>query len=151
MPDKVLKVLHRYLLWFLSYRENTEGGNIHPPAPPGLSHPSYMDPSGRWKRSGLVRRRAGEWITDRSLSHVWHPIAFARELLCLNRVGSMLDITSQWQDPDFLFFYYKSILPKIRSHAETPRAKVLFWSIRLCKEYRRKTGPREAETDSSTW
>ena len=29
---------------------------------------------------------------------------FARELLCLNRAGSMLNITTQVQDPDLLFF-----------------------------------------------
>ena len=29
---------------------------------------------------------------------------------------------SQWQDPEILFFCYKSILRKIRSHAETPYA-----------------------------
>ena len=33
MLDKVLNVSHRYLWWFLSYRENTGGeGNIFPPA-----------------------------------------------------------------------------------------------------------------------
>ena len=39
MPNKVLKVSRRYLLSFLSYRENTGGGggNIYPPALPGLS------------------------------------------------------------------------------------------------------------------
>ena len=36
MPDKVLKVLRRYLLSFSSYRENTGGGNINPPALRGL-------------------------------------------------------------------------------------------------------------------
>ena len=41
---------------------------------------------------------------------------FARELICLNRAGSMLNITSQWQDR--VFFCYKSILRKIRSVAE---------------------------------
>ena len=41
MPEKVLKVSRRYLLWFLSYRENTGGGNIYLPPPPallGLNH-----------------------------------------------------------------------------------------------------------------
>ena len=36
MPDTVLKVSRRYLLSFFSYRENTEGGNIYPPALRGL-------------------------------------------------------------------------------------------------------------------
>ena len=30
-------------------------------------------------------------------------VAFAQELLCLNRVGSMLNITSQLQDPAIFF------------------------------------------------
>ena len=60
----------------------------------------------------------------------------------------MLNITRQWQDPDILIFCYNSTLRKNRSYAETPCAQVSFWSIRLFKSYRRKTGPREAETDS---
>ena len=31
MLDKLLKILQRYLLLFLSYRENTGGGKIYPP------------------------------------------------------------------------------------------------------------------------
>ena len=31
-------------------------------------------------------------------------VSFARELLCLNRAGSMLNISSQWQDPEILIF-----------------------------------------------
>ena len=50
-------------------------------------------------------------------------VTFARELLCLNRAGSMLNITSQWQDPEILIFCYKSILRKIGSHAKTPMSK----------------------------
>ena len=54
-------------------------------------------------------------------------VTFARELLCLNRVGSVLSITSQWQDTEILFFfairvYYEKLghvlkppLPKFRS------------------------------------
>ena len=53
-------------------------------------------------------------------------VTFARELLCLNRAGSMLNITSQWQDPEILIFvirvYYeklgrmlKPFVPKFRS------------------------------------
>ena len=75
-------------------------------------------------------------------------VTLARELLCLNRGGSMLNITSQWQDPEILDFCYKSILRKIRLHAETSCAQVLVWSIRPFKRCRRKTGPRETETDS---
>ena len=41
------------------------------------------------------------------------PATFARELLCLNRAGSVLNITSQWQEPEMLIFCYKSILQKI--------------------------------------
>ena len=51
-------------------------------------------------------------------------VTFARELLCLNKAGSMLDIMSQWQDPDFFVIraYYeklgymlKPLVPKFRS------------------------------------
>ena len=38
---------------------------------------------------------------------------FARELLCLNIAGPMLNITSQRQDPEILNFCYKSILRRI--------------------------------------
>ena len=72
-------------------------------------------------------------------------VAFARELFRLNSAGFMLNITGQWQDPKILIFCYKSILPKIRSRAETPCAQVSFSSIRPFKGYRRKTGPREAK------
>ena len=62
----------------------------------------------------------------------------------------MLNITSQWQGPEILiFFCYKSIPRKIRSHAETPYAQVSLRSIRPFKEYRLITGLREAEADSS--
>ena len=40
-------------------------------------------------------------------------VTFARELLYLNRAGSILNITSQWQDPEILIFCYGSILRKI--------------------------------------
>ena len=40
-------------------------------------------------------------------------VTSARELLCLNRAGSMLNITSQRLDPEILIFCYKSILQKI--------------------------------------
>ena len=39
-------------------------------------------------------------------------VTFAQELLCLKRVGSMLNITSQWQDPGILIFCHKNILRK---------------------------------------
>ena len=50
-------------------------------------------------------------------------VTFARKLLCLNRAGSILNITSQCQDPEILFFCYKSVIRKFRSHAETPVSK----------------------------
>ena len=53
-------------------------------------------------------------------------VAFARELPCLNREGSMLNIMSPWQSPEIRIFCYKSILRKIRVHAETPCAYVPF-------------------------
>ena len=68
-------------------------------------------------------------------------VTFAREPLCLNRAVSMLNITSQWQDPENVFFCYKSILRKIRSHPETPCAQVSLLSIRPFKGYRRKLVP----------
>ena len=46
-------------------------------------------------------------------------------------------------------FLLKSILWKIRSLTETHCVQVLSWSIYPFKRYRRKTGPREAETDST--
>ena len=40
--------------------------------------------------------------------------ASARKLLCLNRAGSILNITSQWQDPEILIFvirvYYEKLV-----------------------------------------
>ena len=40
-------------------------------------------------------------------------VAFAREFLCLNRADSMLNVTSQWQDPEILIFvkrvYYEKL------------------------------------------
>ena len=39
-------------------------------------------------------------------------ITFARQLLCLDRPGSMVNFTSQWQDPEILISCYKSILQK---------------------------------------
>ena len=74
-------------------------------------------------------------------------VTFARELYCLNRAGAMLNITNQWQVPE-IYIFYKSILQEIRSHADTPCAKVSSSSICPFKGYRRKTGRREAETDS---
>ena len=53
-------------------------------------------------------------------------VAFARKLLCLIKAGSMLNITSQWQDPEILILFYKSISRKIRSHDETTCAQVSF-------------------------
>ena len=41
------------------------------------------------------------------------------------------------------------ILWNIRSHAETPCAQVSSWSTSRFQIYHRKTGPREADTDSS--
>ena len=75
-------------------------------------------------------------------------VAFAWELFCLNRAGSIPNIMSQWRDPEIWIFCYKSILRKIRSHAETSCVRVLLLSIGPFTEYRRKTGPHEAETNS---
>ena len=40
-------------------------------------------------------------------------VTFLWELLCLNRAGSMLNIMSQWQDPEIFTFvirvYYKKL------------------------------------------
>ena len=64
--------------------------------PGTISHSFVFDPSGRGQRSSLLRW-AG-W----SMDHGSQPksrlasVAFTRELLCLNRVGSMLHITKQW-------------------------------------------------------
>ena len=71
----------------------------------------------------------------------------------MNRAGSSPDITRQWQDIEVLIFCYKSILQKI-GHMLKWYGQVSFWSYRQFKGYRRQTGPRESETDSSwlnTW
>ena len=54
-------------------------------------------------------------------------VTFARELPCLDRAGSMVNITSQWQDPEILISCDKSISRKNRSHAEAPCAQSSFW------------------------
>ena len=44
----------------------------------------------------------------------------------------MLSIISQWQEPEILIFCYRSVLRKIRSHAETLIPKFCtYLSIRL--------------------
>ena len=54
-------------------------------------------------------------------------VTFARELLRLSRAGSMLNITSQWQDPEIMtFIIIVPMLRKIRSHAETNYVQVSF-------------------------
>ena len=50
-------------------------------------------------------------------------VAFARELLCLNRAGSMLNITSQWQDPEILFFVMSILRKKLRHMLKPPMSK----------------------------
>ena len=51
------------------------------------------------------------------MDHGSHPksqlaaVTFVQELHCLNRAYSMLNITSQWHDPEILISCYKSILP----------------------------------------
>ena len=69
-------------------------------------------------------------------------VAFARELLCLNRAGSMLNITTQWQDPQFLNFCYKSkyektghmlkpLVPKFRSYLSVRLRDIAEKQVRL--------------------
>ena len=59
-------------------------------------------------RSGLVRW-AG--LMNGSLDHrpqaksLLASVTFAQELLCLNRAGSMLRTTNQWQDHKILIFF----------------------------------------------
>ena len=84
-----------------------------------------MDPSGRGRRSGLVRW-AGLVNGSRIAVYVSAGIrSLYVELLCLNRAGFMLNLTSQWQNPDLFFVigaHYekvrhilKLLLPKFRS------------------------------------
>ena len=56
MLDKVLKVLRRHVLSFMSYRENTEGGggNIYPPALRG------------WSISRLIKKKYRKCILSES-------------------------------------------------------------------------------------
>ena len=59
----------------------------------------------------------------------------------------MLNITSQWQDFEILIFCYKSIVRKIRSHAETPLLKFRSYLSDRLRDI--AEGPGEAETDST--
>ena len=47
-------------------------------------------------------------------------VTFARELLCLNRVGSMFNITSQWQDSEILGFFVKGLYYEKLGHMLKP-------------------------------
>ena len=49
-------------------------------------------------------------------------VFFARELLCLNRAGSLFNITRQWQDNEILIFCYKSVSRKKIGHMLKPLA-----------------------------
>ena len=66
----------------------------------------------------------------------------------LLRHVAILNIRSKWQGLKIVTFCYESMLWKIRSHAQSPCAQVSSWSIFPFNIYPRKTGPREAETDS---
>ena len=89
------------------------------------------------------------------MDHVSQPksqlasLALARELLCLNRPGSMLNITSQWRDREILIFRYKSIYEKLdHMNAEAPMSMFgSYLSVRL-RDNTEKTGLCKAETDS---
>ena len=78
-------------------------------------------------------------------------VTFARELLCLNRAGSMLNIKSQWQDSEFFIYffvirvYYEKLGHVLKPLVSKFRSDL---SARL-RDIPRKTGPHEAETDSS--
>ena len=52
-------------------------------------------------------------------------VTFAQELLCLNRAGSMLSTTSQWQDPKILIFCYKNIYYQKLGHMMKPNVSKL--------------------------
>ena len=87
------------------------------------------------------------------MDHGWQPksrlasVIFAQELLCLNRAGPMLNITSQWQDPEILIFVIRAYYEKLGDVLKPLVAKFgSDLSIRL-RDIAEKTGPREAETD----
>ena len=67
MPDKALKVSRRYLRLFLSYRENTGGGNIYPPPPQalrGLINADQFRCYGRLSYSGTQPKPVmGAWVS----------------------------------------------------------------------------------------
>ena len=65
--------------------------------------------------------------------------------------GAMLNITSQWQDPEIWTFFVMGACDdkKNRSHSETTCAQISYSSIGPFKEYRRKTSSGENHTDSN--
>ena len=50
-------------------------------------------------------------------------VIFARELHCLNGASTMLNITSQWQDPEFLVFVIRVYCKKIGLMLKPPVPK----------------------------
>ena len=53
-------------------------------------------------------------------------VAFAQKLLCLNGAGSMLNITSQWQDPEILIFVIRVYYEKLGHMLKPLVPKFLF-------------------------
>ena len=90
-----------------------------------------------------------EWITDRSLCHGWHPQPLRGNYFFWTEPAPCLTLRASGRPLKFWFFAVRVHYEKNSSHAETLCFLISFWSIRPFKGHRRKTGPREAETDSS--
>ena len=84
------------------------------------------------------------------------PVTFARELLCLDRAGSMLNITSQWQDTEILIFCYIRVYYKKLGHMLKPLAPKFHSDLSVClrdiaeKEVSAKLKPIEVHRNIST-
>ena len=74
-------------------------------------------------------------------------VTFAGELPCPDRAGSIVNITSQWQDPQILISCYKRTLQKKVACWNPLCPNVVLIYIHPFRGYRWKTGPHEAETD----
>ena len=116
MPDKVLKFSRRHQLSFLSYQENTGGGNIYPPPPVGRG---WRYTSIRCRRTSVIPpgatddehqtgrryggRRPGGAIKDSQLLCSWVDAWSCGSRGCLSKA---------WRHPGHCLSVAEMILPK---------------------------------------